>query len=46
MADGGIWRRLTGLFRARTASEDSGDVEALREAAEAYAFVLTQNGDE
>lgn len=31
MADGGIWTRLTGLFRARTARDDSGDVEALRE---------------
>jgi len=31
MADGGIWTRLTGLFRSRTTRDDSRDVEALRE---------------
>lgn len=31
MADGGIWTRLTALFRSRKATDDSRDVEALRE---------------
>jgi len=31
MADGGIWARLTKVFRARTAQDDSRDVEGLRE---------------
>ncbi len=31
MADGGIWTRLTKVFRSRTSRDDSQDVEALRD---------------
>jgi len=31
MADGGIWTRLTKVFRSRTERDDSGDVDALRD---------------
>lgn len=31
MADGGIWARLTKVFRARTAHDDTQDVDALRD---------------
>src|SRR5690349_19080238 len=31
MADGGIWARLTKVFRARTARDDTQDVDALRD---------------